>query len=137
MTTPTDPRTTCSDRDSRVNNLLVALLDSADDTGCSGDCIVVSKSALRSIAQQVLEDVPNWLDEGLAESHSTDIETETRECRPNARLINALDDIVGPGAQCEDTCDLAEHSGNSLCIWCEAREALMEVRRVRTGSARP
>jgi len=46
----------------RVYNSVVTLLDSADDTGCSGDCIVVSKSALRLLAQQVLEDLPKWLE---------------------------------------------------------------------------
>ena len=64
MTTPPkDTRTTDSDPDSRVHNLLLALLDSADSTGCSGDCIVVSKSALRWLARQVLEDVPDWLED--------------------------------------------------------------------------
>lgn len=40
------------------------------------------------------------------------------------RLVNALENIVGAGAQHEHTCDKAEHDQDSGCIWCDAREAL-------------
>jgi hypothetical protein len=41
---------------------MVSLLQSADDTGCAADLIVVSKSALRAAADAVLGDeFPSWL----------------------------------------------------------------------------
>lgn len=39
-------------------------------------------------------------------------------------LVKALDNLVGPGAEHELTCDTAEHDDESLCIYCEGRAAL-------------
>lgn len=44
-----------------AEHLVVSLCESADDSGCSDDLIVVSKSTLCRLAQRVLEDVPRWL----------------------------------------------------------------------------
>jgi transcriptional regulator with XRE-family HTH domain len=45
--------------------------------------------------------------------------------RPSdSRLFEALDNIVGMGAQHETTCDRAEHTEGTQCIWCEARSTL-------------
>jgi hypothetical protein len=41
-------------------------------------------------------------------------------------LRDALDNIVGPGAQHERTCDAAEHDEDGPCIWCAARHALAD-----------
>jgi hypothetical protein len=50
-------------REANLHNSVVTLLDSADDSGCDVDLIVVSKSALRLLAQQVLGELPAWLDQ--------------------------------------------------------------------------
>lgn len=47
--------------------------------------------------------------------------------RDVALLLNALENLVGPGAQHEHTCDRAEHDEDSACIYCEARTALATV----------
>jgi hypothetical protein len=39
-------------------------------------------------------------------------------------IFEALDNIVGSGAQHEHTCDKAEHDEQSGCIYCEARSVL-------------
>ncbi|MBX5462542.1 MAG: hypothetical protein IRZ28_15805 [Steroidobacteraceae bacterium] len=45
-----------------VPDALVRLLDSADDTGCGDDLIVVRKFALREVAATLLEkELPEWL----------------------------------------------------------------------------
>ncbi len=49
----------------------------------------------------------------------------------NAILRAALTDIVGPGAQHEETCDKAEHDDDGPCIWCAARAALVKSSKAR------
>ena len=44
-----------------LHNAVVRLLDSADDTGCTDDLIVVTKTALRDVADQVCDTLPEWL----------------------------------------------------------------------------
>lgn len=40
------------------------------------------------------------------------------------QLLEALDDLCGPGAQYEHECDRMEHDYDSLCIWCCARNVI-------------
>lgn len=48
-----------------IHYVVLRLLDSADDTGCSDDLIVVSKTALRDLAEEALnEEPPAWLMNG-------------------------------------------------------------------------
>lgn len=44
----------------------------------------------------------------------------------SGRMMQALDNLVGTGAQHENTCDQSEHGprAEDVCIYCEAREAL-------------
>jgi hypothetical protein len=45
----------------------------------------------------------------------------------NATLLTTLDDLCGPGAQFEATCDESEHDQDSACVWCEARAAIAKA----------
>lgn len=55
-------RSAAREHTTEVFDALVRLLDSADDTGCGDDLIVVSKSALREVAATLLEkELPEWL----------------------------------------------------------------------------
>jgi len=46
----------------RLHDVVLRLLDSADDTGCSDDLIVVSKTALRDLAEEAFDgEPPAWL----------------------------------------------------------------------------
>lgn len=47
-----------------LHNGVTDLLSGADDTGCSGDSIVVSKAALRKLAELTCDSVPAWLCNG-------------------------------------------------------------------------
>lgn len=54
-------------------------------------------------------------------------EADAISCVATPWLIDALDNIVGPGAQRVDYCDTAEHDNYSDCVWCEARSALRKA----------
>jgi hypothetical protein len=45
------------------------------------------------------------------------------------KLVAALDNLCGEGAQFEHACDAAEHDYEGNCIWCEARVALKNAKR--------
>lgn len=48
-----------------IHDALIRLLDSADDTGCSEDLVVVHKAALRALAKEAFdEELPDWLRTG-------------------------------------------------------------------------
>lgn len=48
-----------------IHDALVRLLDSADDTGCSEDLLVVRKASLRALAKEAFdEELPDWLRTG-------------------------------------------------------------------------
>lgn len=48
-----------------IHDAFVRLLDSADDTGCSEDLIVVRRASLRALAKEAFdEELPDWLRTG-------------------------------------------------------------------------
>ena len=114
----------CQEESEKLRTAQAALLEASSWKSAVGD-----EAAINLInpttPRETLHKILLWQDK---------ISTDPAVSEPVAALVRkankaeqALRDIVGPGAQHEETCDQAEHDADSGCIWCEARKVLTEV----------